>query len=91
MPSTGGGGGFRQRLSARTGNRRTASRKTNSRERARHRPASLVLSLARTAADARKPPTATMGDIPPCPTIYVNNLNEKIKKEGARGPPSIEP
>jgi len=24
-----------------------------------------------------------MGDIPPCATIYVNNLNEKIKKDGA--------
>ena len=28
-----------------------------------------------------------MGDIPPCPTIYVNNLNEKIKKDGARRTP----
>jgi hypothetical protein len=24
-----------------------------------------------------------MGDIPPSPTIYVNNLNEKTKKDGA--------
>ena len=24
-----------------------------------------------------------MGDIPPCPTVYVNNLNEKTKKDGA--------
>jgi len=24
-----------------------------------------------------------MGDIPPCATVYVNNLNEKIKKDGA--------
>ena len=28
-----------------------------------------------------------MGDIPPCPTVYVNNLNEKIKKDGARRTP----
>ena len=24
-----------------------------------------------------------MGDVAPCATIYVNNLNEKIKKDGA--------
>jgi len=24
------------------------------------------------------------GDVPPCQTIYVNRLNEKIKKDGAR-------
>jgi hypothetical protein len=28
--------------------------------------------------------TPTMGDNPPCPSIYINNLNEKIKKDGAR-------
>ena len=26
-----------------------------------------------------------MGDIPPQATIYVNNLNEKVKKDGAWG------
>lgn len=41
-----------------------------------------------TNADAPCPKHAeahphSMGDIPPCATIYVNNLNEKTKKDGA--------
>ena len=35
------------------------------------------------AAPADAPRTHAMGDVAPCATIYVNNLNEKIKKDGA--------
>ena len=49
----------------------------------------LSLSIARPprtpprAAPADAPRTHAMGDVAPCATIYVNNLNEKIKKDGA--------
>ena len=49
------------------------------------RPSTAHNPSRRARADASHP--FAMGDIPPCPTIYVNNLNEKIKKDGARRTP----
>lgn len=46
-----------------------------------HMVARLVCTLTLTLADLATPDTMTM-DIRPNHTIYINNLNEKIKKDG---------
>jgi len=42
---------------------------------------------ARSVDRSRRNPTehSTMGDVPPSQTVYIQNLNEKTKKDGAWG------
>jgi hypothetical protein len=57
------------------------SSSTNTEKVFNHRPGChSVRRASRTHAEVYSP---SMGDIPPSPTIYVNNLNEKTKKDGA--------